>query len=68
MQSFFNSAGTALTIYLTIIEGDTHTDPDSWPITNDSVIVLSSHPAAAKTVTKIDTGVYSVAWTGLLLE
>ena len=66
MQVFFNSDGTSVTAYITIIDtSGAHVDPDSWPITNDPAIVLSSHPSASKTVTAVDTGVYKVVWTGL---
>jgi len=66
IQTFFNSDGTALTAVITIIGSDgNHVDPDSWPITNDPAIVLSSHPAATKTVTQVDTGVYKAVWSSL---
>ena len=65
MQVFFNSDGTSVTAIITIIVDGVHTDPDSWPITNDPAIVLSTHPSATKTVTAIDTGVFKVVWTGL---
>jgi hypothetical protein len=66
IQPFFNSDGTGVTIFITIIGSDgNHVDPDSWPITNDPAIVLSSHPSANKTVTKIDDGVFKVVWSSL---
>jgi hypothetical protein len=65
MQVFFNTDGTSVTAIITVIVDGTHTDPDSWPIADDPAIVLSTHPAAAKTVTAIDTGVFKVVWTGL---
>jgi hypothetical protein len=65
IQTFFNSNGTSLTAVITILVDGVHTDPDSWPISNDPAIVLSSHASAAKTVTKIDDGVYQVVWSGL---
>lgn len=66
MQAFFNSDGTSVTVIITTIGPDgNHVDPDSWPITDDPAIVLSSHPSASKTVTKIDTGVYKVVWASL---
>jgi hypothetical protein len=65
MQVFFNSDGTSVTAIITIIVDGAHTDPDSWPITDDPAIVLSTHPSATKTVTAIDTGVFKVVWTGL---
>lgn len=66
IQAFFNTDGTSLTAVITVLGSDgAHVDPDSWPITNDPDIVLSSHPSAAKTVTKIDVGVYQVVWTSL---
>ena len=65
MQVFFNSTGTSVTAIITIVVDGTHTDPDSWPITNDPAIVLSTHPSAAKTVTKIDDGVFRVEWSSL---
>jgi hypothetical protein len=65
MQVFFNSDGTSVTAIITIIVDGVHTDPDSWPITDDPAIVLSTHPSAVKTVTSIDTGVFKVVWTGL---
>jgi hypothetical protein len=53
-------------VFITIIGSDgNHVDPDSWPITNDPAIVLSSHPSAAKTVTKVDDGVFKVVWSSL---
>jgi hypothetical protein len=65
IQTFFNSDGTGLTAIITVIVDGDHVDPDSWPITNDPAIVLSSHPAASKTVTAIDTGVFKVVWSSL---
>ena len=65
IQTFFNSDGTGLTAIITVIVDGDHIDPDSWPITNDPAIVLSSHPAATKTVTAIDTGVFKVVWSSL---
>jgi hypothetical protein len=65
MQVFFNSDGTSVTAIITIIVDGVHTTPDSWPITDDPAIVLSTHPSATKTVTAIDTGVFKVVWTGL---
>ena len=66
IQPFFNSDGTGVTVFITIIGSDgNHVDPDSWPITNDPAIVLSSHPSAAKTVTKVDDGVFKVVWSSL---
>jgi len=65
MQVFFNTDGTGLTAIITVIVDGDHIDPDSWPITNDPAIVLSSHPAATKTVTAIDTGVFKVVWSSL---
>ena len=66
VQAFFSSDGTDVTAVITVIDSDgNHVDPDSWPITNDPAIVLSSHTSAAKTITKIDTGVYTAEWTGL---
>ena len=65
MQVFFNSDGTSVTAIITIVVNGVHTNPDSWPITNDPAIVLSTHPSATKTVTAIDTGVFKVVWTGL---
>ena len=66
LQAFFNSDGTELTAVITVVGSDgNHVDPDSWPIANDPAIVLSSHSSAAKTVTKVDTGVYTAEWTGL---
>jgi hypothetical protein len=66
IQPFFNSDGTGVTVFITIIGSDgNHVDPDSWPITNDPAIVLSSHPSAAKTVTKIDDGVFKAVWSSL---
>ena len=65
MQVFFNGDGTSVTAIITIIVDGTHTDPDSWPISNDPAIVLSTHPSAAKTVTAIDTGVFKVVWSSL---
>jgi hypothetical protein len=58
--------GTELTATISVIgeDGD-HIDPDDWPISNDPGIVLSSHPSASKTVTKIDEGVFTAFWTGL---
>jgi hypothetical protein len=64
-QVFFNSDGTSVTAIITIIVNGVHKDPDSWPITNDPAIVLSTHPSAVKTVTAIDTGVFKAVWTGL---
>ena len=66
IEVFFNSDGTGVTAAITVIDsnGD-HVDPDSWPITNDPAIVLSSHPSAAKTITKVDTGVYTAEWSSL---
>ena len=66
IEVFFNSDGTGVTAVITVINvsGD-HDDPDSWPITNDPAIVLSSHPSAAKTITKVDTGVYTAEWSSL---
>ena len=63
IQTFFNSDGTGLTAIITVIVDGAHVDPDSWPITNDPAIVLSTHPAASKTVTAIDTGVLKVVWS-----
>jgi hypothetical protein len=65
IQTFFNADGTGLTAIITVIVDGDHVDPDSWPITNDPAIVLSSHPAASKTVTAIDTGVFKVVWSSL---
>ena len=66
VQAFFNSDGTELTAVITVVGSDgNHVDPDSWPIANDPAIVLSSHTSAAKTITKVDTGVYTAEWTGL---
>ena len=65
IQTFFNTDGTGLTAIITVIVDGDHIDPDSWPITNDPAIVLSSHPAASKTVTAIDTGVFKVVWSSL---
>lgn len=65
MEAFFNSDGTRVEVHIQVLSNGVHTDPDSWPITNDPAIVLSSHPAATKTVTKIRTGYYTVVWTGL---
>jgi hypothetical protein len=65
IQTFFNTDGTGLTAIITVIVDGDHVDPDSWPITNDPAIVLSSHPAASKTVTAIDTGVFKVVWSSL---
>jgi hypothetical protein len=65
IQTFFNSDGTGLTAIITVIVDGDHVDPDSWPITSDPAIVLSSHPAASKTVTAIDTGVFKVVWSSL---
>ena len=66
IEVFFNSDGTGVTAAITVIDSNgNHVDPDSWPITNDPAIVLSSHPSAAKTVTKVDTGVYTAAWSSL---
>ena len=64
-KTFFNSDGTGLTAIITVIVDGDHVDPDSWPITNDPAIVLSSHPVATKTVTAIDTGVFKVVWSSL---
>ena len=66
ISAFFNTDGTAVTIFITIIGTDgRHVDPDGWPITNDPAISLSSHPSANKTVTKIDDGVFKVVWISL---
>ena len=66
IEVFFNSDGTGVTAAITVIDSNgSHVDPDSWPITNDPAIVLSSHPSAAKTVTKVDTGVYTAEWSSL---
>ena len=66
IEVFFNSDGTGVTAAITVIDSNgNHVDPDSWPITNDPAIVLSSHPSAAKTITKVDTGVYTAAWSSL---
>ena len=64
-KTFFNSDGTVLTAIITVIVDGDHVDPDSWPITNDPAIVLSSHPAATKTVTAIYTGVFKIVWSSL---
>jgi hypothetical protein len=65
IQTFFNTDGTGLTAIITVIVDGAHVDPDSWPITNDPAIVLSTHPAASKTVTAIGTGVFKVVWSSL---
>ena len=66
IKVFFNSDGTGVTAVITVVGNDgNHVDPDSWPITNDPAIVLSSHPSAAKTITKVDTGVYTAEWSSL---